>query len=83
MLRLLRSTNTTEALMSYFTVQDQHLCGVTEENYNKVAQDIRLIVRGMNTAPPKHGAAVAGVVRPSGAEECKRWKNGRQNEYLK
>jgi hypothetical protein len=79
MLRLLRTTNTTEALMSYFTVQHQHLCGVTEENYNKVARDIRLIFRGMNTVTPKHDAAVVGVVRLSGAEECK----GRQNEYLK
>jgi aspartate/tyrosine/aromatic aminotransferase len=66
MLRLLRTTNTTEALISYFTVH-QHLCAVTEENYNKVAQDIRLKLRGMNTVPPKHGAAVVGVVRPSGA----------------
>ena len=52
MLRLSRTTNSTEALISYFTVQHQHLCAVTEENYNKVAQDIRLIVRGTNTVPP-------------------------------
>ena len=83
MLRLLRTTNTTEALMSYFKVQHQHLCGVTEKNYNKVAKDIRLIVRGMNTVPPKRGAAVVRVVRPSGTEECKGWQNGRQNEYMK
>jgi aspartate/tyrosine/aromatic aminotransferase len=69
--------------MSYFTVQHQHLFGVSEENYNKVTQDIRLIVRGMNTVPSKHGAAVVGVVRPCRAVECKGWQNGRQNGYVK
>jgi hypothetical protein len=69
--------------MSYFTVQHQHLCGVTEENYNEHHSGYSADSSRNETVPPKHGAAAVGVVRHSRAEECKGWQNGRQNEYLK